>query len=176
VILSIVGTVVALVALLSFKSHSPVTAAAGGLPAASLGGPAGGAVSSSAPPNPGSNASSPAAVPPSTPPRVPGSTTPSATAGSAGTRTTVGAAVTTRYGIVQIKLVTSGTAIQSVSFVQLTAYDDRSAQINADAAPLLLQQTLSAQSANIDGVSGATYTSQGYQQSLQSALDQAGVR
>ncbi|MEO9137579.1 MAG: FMN-binding protein [Jatrophihabitans sp.] len=40
---------------------------------------------------------------------------------------------------------------------------------------MLLQQTLSAQSAQIDGVSGASYTSQGYDQSLQSALDKAGV-
>jgi uncharacterized protein with FMN-binding domain len=63
-----------------------------------------------------------------------------------------------------------------VGFVQLTAFDGRSQQINSQAAPYLLQETLSAQSAHIDAISGATYTSAGYVQSLQSALDQAGIR
>ena len=70
----------------------------------------------------------------------------------------------------------SASEITNVSFVQLTAFDGRSQRINSDAAPTLLQQTLSAQSARIDGVSGATYTSQGYEQSLQNALDQAGLK
>ncbi len=70
----------------------------------------------------------------------------------------------------------AGSKITNVSFVQLTAFDGRSQQINSDAAPILLQETLSAQSAKIDTVSGATYTSDGYEQSLQSALDQAGIQ
>lgn len=65
----------------------------------------------------------------------------------------------------------TGTKITNVSFVQLTAYDGTSQMINQQAAPILLQQTLQAQSAHIDGVSGATYTSMGYIASLQSALD-----
>jgi uncharacterized protein with FMN-binding domain len=48
-------------------------------------------------------------------------------------------------------------------------------QINARALPVLVQETLDAQSADIDMVSGATYTSDGYTESLQSALDQAGL-
>ena len=72
--------------------------------------------------------------------------------------------------------VLSGNKIKNVSFLQLTAYDPRSEAINSAAAPILLQQTLAAQSSQIDGVSGATYTSEGYVQSLQSALDQAGIR
>jgi len=70
----------------------------------------------------------------------------------------------------------TGSKIADVSYVQLTAYDGRSQQINSYAAPILLQETLSTQSANIDTVSGATYTSEGYIQSLQSALDKAGIK
>ncbi|HET6209103.1 MAG TPA: FMN-binding protein, partial [Jatrophihabitans sp.] len=73
----------------------------------------------------------------------------------------------------QVQVVMSGSSIQSVGFLQLTADDPRSQEINSQAAPILVQQTMQVQSANIDGVSGATYTSEGYQQSLQSALDQA---
>ncbi|MFJ7068456.1 FMN-binding protein [Streptomyces sp. NPDC101115] len=51
----------------------------------------------------------------------------------------------------------------------------RSREISSEAIPRLNQRTLAAQSANIDSVSGATYTSAGYRQSLQSALDRAGV-
>ncbi|HEY0531080.1 MAG TPA: FMN-binding protein [Actinoplanes sp.] len=51
--------------------------------------------------------------------------------------------------------------------------DDRSIQIAADALPQLRSETLTAQSAHIDTVGGATYTSHGYQQSLQGALDLA---
>ena len=87
--------------------------------------------------------------------------------------TYVGQAVRTRYGTVQVQVTVAGATISNVAFVQLTATDSRSQQINANAGPILLQQTLSAQSARIDGVSGATYTTQGYEQSLQSALDQA---
>ena len=76
----------------------------------------------------------------------------------------------------QVKLL--GTAvlpdgkITDVRFVQLTAYDRRSQMINQQAGQILLQETLDAQSANISGVSGATYTSESYIASLQSALDQ----
>jgi uncharacterized protein with FMN-binding domain len=77
---------------------------------------------------------------------------------------------------VQIQVVVSGSTIKNVSFLQLTADDPRSQEINDQAGPILLQETLSAQSSNIDTVSGATYTSEGYLQSLQSALDQAGIK
>jgi uncharacterized protein with FMN-binding domain len=156
--LALVGTVAGLAALLSFKSHS---AASGGhaLPGASL---------------PSSTSSSPA-------PRSTGRTPTTSTAsppnpGSAATKTVAGPAIQTRYGIVQVQVVVSGQTIKNVSFLQLTADDPRSQEINSQAAPILLQQTLSAQSSQIDGVSGATYTSEGYVESLQSALDQAGIR
>lgn len=170
VIFSIVGTVLGLVALLSFKTHAPVHTAAGGLPAASLGvasapaSSAGRATATGAPPDPSRSRSGAS------------STAGKASTAASATRTVTGTAVQTRYGIVQVKAVVTGRKITSVSFVQLTAFDGRSQQINANAGPILLQQTLSAQSARIDGVSGATYTSTGYKTSLQAALDQVGIR
>jgi uncharacterized protein with FMN-binding domain len=74
--------------------------------------------------------------------------------------------------VVQVQVTAKGKTITDVQFVQLTAYDGRSQEINSQAGPMLVQQTLAAQSANINGVSGATFTSASYVQSLQSALDQ----
>lgn len=177
-ILSFTATVLGLVALLSFKTHSTqIGPAHAALPSAAL--PAGSATSSSAPPAPTTNGnvppaptangSGPSAPPPPTAgPPVPSAATPAA-------RTVLGTAVQTPYGVVQVKVTVSGSKITDAGFAQLTADDRRSADINGQAAPILLQQTLSAQSAQIDGVSGASYTSQGYVQSLQSALDKAGV-
>ena len=159
VLLSITGTVLGLVALLSFKSHGHPIGASGKLPSAAL--PAGSSPSTPKSTTPGTSA----------PPR-PGSHTSAAAPAS---RTIAGDAVQTQYGVVQVQVVVSGTKISNVSFLQLTAYDGRSQQINSEAAPILLQETLSAQSANIDTVSGASYTTAGYVQSLQSALDKAGI-
>jgi len=171
ILLALVGTVAGLTALLSFKSHTGL-AGRGGLPAASL---PSSAPSSAAPSAPSSAPSSP--PPPSSagPSSAASSTAPSR-APAASARTIAGQAIQTQYGVVQVQVIVSGSTIKNVSFLQLTADDPRSAAINSQAAPILLQQTLSAQSANIDGVSGATYTSEGYVQSLQSALDQAGIR
>jgi uncharacterized protein with FMN-binding domain len=84
-----------------------------------------------------------------------------------------GDAVPTRYGAVQVRLTLRGRRI--VDVVVLKDPDDlqRSREIDADALPKLRAQVLAAQSAQIDGVAGATYTSQGYRQSVQSALDLA---
>ena len=76
------------------------------------------------------------------------------------------------YGDVQIAITISGGKISDVKFLQLPS-GGRSSEISGFAAPQLKSQTLSAQNANIDGVSGASYTSASYVQSLQSALDQA---
>jgi uncharacterized protein with FMN-binding domain len=164
VVLSIIGTVVGVVALLSFKTHGSSTASgsAGSLPSLAL-----------PPPSESSQSPAPAS---SGPPSAPGSSgAPSASSSAAARRTVVGSSITTRYGIVQARITVVGRRITNVSFAQLTAFDGRSQQINQDAAPTLLQETLSAQDAQIDTVSGATYTSDGYIQSLQSALDQAGL-
>ncbi|MCW2991518.1 MAG: FMN-binding protein [Solirubrobacterales bacterium] len=88
--------------------------------------------------------------------------------------TVVGADAPNRYGDVQVKVKVSGHKIVAVEPVALPGGDSRSQEISAAAAPILTRQALVAQSANINGVSGASYTSDGYRQSLQSALDQLG--
>ncbi len=175
VIFSLVGTVAGLVALLSYKSAGPVATTAGGLPSAALSGSTATSAQPAATDTPTASTSTPAPASSSAAPQS--AAAPSAATSSAATKsgTYTGTAVQTRYGIVQVKVVVSGSKITNVSFAQLTAFDGRSQQINASAAPVLLQETLSAQSAKIDTVSGATYTSDGYVQSLQSALDQAGI-
>jgi len=83
-----------------------------------------------------------------------------------------GALVGTPYGNVQVVVVTSGSRITDVRAVHLTDANQHSRDISASAAPDLRREALKAQSASIDTVSGATYTSEGYRQSLQAALDQ----
>ncbi|GLY33824.1 FMN-binding protein [Kineosporia sp. NBRC 101731] len=95
--------------------------------------------------------------------------------GSATSSTYTGDAVTTRYGIIQVQVTVTNKKITDVSFAQLTAFDGHSQQINSWAGPELIQEAVQQQSAQVDTISGATYTSDGYRQSLQSALDQAGL-
>jgi uncharacterized protein with FMN-binding domain len=97
------------------------------------------------------------------------------TSGSS-SKTVTGSAVSTRYGNVQVKVTISGGKITDVQAVQLPQSDGRSVEISNSAAPQLRASALSKQSSNIDAVSGATYTSAGYQQALQSALDRAGFQ
>lgn len=98
-----------------------------------------------------------------------------ASAGAASTRRVlVGKAYDVNYGIVQVKVTTSGNRITDITPMSLPQ-GGRSGDISRYAAPALRREALSAQSAHIDSVSGASYTSAGYAQSLQSALDQAGL-
>jgi uncharacterized protein with FMN-binding domain len=90
-------------------------------------------------------------------------------------KTVTGAVADTRYGPVQLAVTFSGKKITKIQVLQYPTESGRDQEINSYAIPQLNQQAMAAQSANIDGVSGATYTSQGYQQSLQSAIDKAGV-
>lgn len=69
----------------------------------------------------------------------------------------------------------SGSKITDVSVVRANVADPRSASIDQYAIPVLRSEALSAQGASIQGVSGASYTSQAYAQSLQSALDKLAV-
>jgi uncharacterized protein with FMN-binding domain len=96
-------------------------------------------------------------------------------AASAGTTTVTGSAAQTRWGPVQVRLTVSGGKVTAVDVVEYPDGNGRDQEINAQALPILVEETLSAQSAKIDMVSGATYTSEGYLTSLQSALDQAGL-
>jgi uncharacterized protein with FMN-binding domain len=100
--------------------------------------------------------------------------TPRHTSGSAPAPVTVdGAVVGTPYGDVQVRLTHVGPRITDVRAVHLTDSSSHSVSISAYAAPILRQEALAAQSAQIDMVSGATFTSEGYQQSLQAAIDAA---
>ncbi|MEU2208095.1 FMN-binding protein [Streptomyces hygroscopicus] len=92
----------------------------------------------------------------------------------AGARTVVGDAVQTQYGPVQVSLTVSGGKITAAQAVRTPDSGPRSAQIAKDSVPKLNQQAVAA--AKVDTVSGATYTSEGYAKSLQSALDKAGAR
>ncbi|MEU7063919.1 FMN-binding protein [Streptomyces sp. NPDC053429] len=90
-----------------------------------------------------------------------------------GTGTFTGDPVDTRYGTVQVSAVLDHGKITSVKVLQAPDRRGRDQEISSYALPRLTDEAIGAQSAHIDAVSGASYTSQGYIQSLQSALDQA---
>ena len=85
-----------------------------------------------------------------------------------------GSVAQTRWGPVQVQITVLGGKIIKVSILQQPNGNPRDAEINDQALPVLINETMSAQSAQIDMVSGATVTSEGYVQSLQAALDEAG--
>ena len=98
----------------------------------------------------------------------PGATTPSSSP-----KTYTGDQVMTRWGPMQVEITVSGGRITAAQAVQYPNGNGRDAEINSYALPVLNQEVVDRQSAQIDTVSGATVTSDGYLQSLQSALDQA---
>jgi uncharacterized protein with FMN-binding domain len=81
--------------------------------------------------------------------------------------------VDTMYGPVRVQIVVGSGRITSARAIERPSGDGTTDQINSYAIPLLDRATVTAQSANIDTVSGATFTSEGYQNSLQSAIDAA---
>ncbi|GLY75453.1 FMN-binding protein [Actinoallomurus iriomotensis] len=153
VAVSLVSTAVGLVLLLSFKSHTagaPKSALAGtGSTPASTAGPGGAATHSPSPRR-------------TKRPR-----------GAHGTFT--GDPIDTPYGTMQVAAVVSNGRLTGVTVLRHTDVGGRSAQIDAAALPVLKSEAMSAHGADIDVVSGATYTSRGYAGSLQSALDKAGI-
>jgi len=109
-----------------------------------------------------------------------GGTTPNAgssgsgsASGSSADGTYTGDAAATRYGDVQVQITVSGGKITAAEAIQYPNSDRHDQQINAYAIPILNSEAVDAQSANIDAVSGATVTSDGYITSLQSAIDAA---
>ena len=100
----------------------------------------------------------------------------SGTASGTDTETTVtGSVASTRWGDVQVAITVADGRITAVDVPEYPTANGKDRQINSYALPVLVQETISAQSADIDMVSGATVTSEGYVESLQSALDQAGL-
>lgn len=104
-----------------------------------------------------------------------GSASTGTTASAPKTTNVTGSVASTQWGPVQVELTVSGGTITKVTVVQYPHGDPKDAQINDYALPILTRETVDSQNANIDMVSGATVTSTGYLQSLQSALDQAGL-
>jgi uncharacterized protein with FMN-binding domain len=91
------------------------------------------------------------------------------------TKTVTGSVASTQWGPVQVQLTVKSGRITKVDVLQQPNGNPRDDQINSYALPILTQETLQDQNSNIDMVSGATVTSTGYLQSLQSALDQANL-
>ena len=122
------------------------------------------------PPPPTSGSNPPAAV--NNADEVP-STTPTT---ASTTRTATGPLVNYNYGVLSVSVTVAGGRITKVGIASL---DDggnfRSQSIDQESIPTLEQQAMQAQSANIQGVSGASYTSAGFEQSLQAALSQLGI-
>jgi major membrane immunogen (membrane-anchored lipoprotein) len=144
-VLACAGTVSAFVLLLSLKPHSPPEVTAAPAPSSSASAPGGSAGSGS------------------------GGT------GASGARTVTGESVQTRWGPVQVRVTVTDGKVTDVTAVTYPQDNPRDQQINSYALPELRSEALRAQSADIDTVSGATYTSDGYRESLQSALDAAGL-
>ena len=189
-LIAITGTIAGLVALLGYKSGPVKRADVAAQPPASP--------DQTTPPTTAAAApatSSPTSVPakggddrggddgggapltPTTPaPATPAPATPPSTAtppAAGGTRTVTGADVPNQYGDVQVQLTLQGSRIVDVKALRMPFDRQRSYEISQQAAPLLAQEVIQAQSANIDLLSGATYTSESYAQSVQAALDQA---
>ena len=97
-----------------------------------------------------------------------------AAAGASGTFT--GSTVNTRFGPVQVQVTVSNGKITAAKALQFPNNDFRSQSISSQAIPYLIQETLAANSSNIQGVGGASYTSQGWYDSLVSALAKAGMK
>jgi uncharacterized protein with FMN-binding domain len=98
----------------------------------------------------------------------------SSSGSATGTKTVNGETAQTRWGPVQVRITLKNGKLTDVTAVAYPTDNPRDQEINAFALPRLRSEALTAQSADIDTVSGATYTSDGYRQSLQSALDSAG--
>lgn len=156
-ILATITTVVGLVMLLSFKTQGSKPGRLAALGAAGSGGVTAPVATAPVPQQPQPKARMATTAPPQ----------------AAARRTINGQAIDTQYGPVQLQVSFVGRRIVKITPLQLPSGQSRDEEINSYAVPILDQEALRAQSARIDSVSGASYTSDGYAQSLQSALDRA---
>ena len=180
----IVSTLGGLALLASFHTTPGVATRPAASGRAALQPPAGGR-----PPKGASGPGSPATVPPTSASTAPPTSVPTLSPTSTPTapptsppttapptrRTIVGPVSSNPYGDVQVEIVVQGGRLADVEALELPQDRRRSAEISSIAGPELRQEALQAGSANIDVISGATYTSESYAQSLQAALDQAGL-
>jgi uncharacterized protein with FMN-binding domain len=131
--------------------------------------------SPSAPVQTDNSSSSGSVTPPTATTPAPAQTSTGGTTSSGKSGTFTGDTVDTQFGPVQVKITVKAGKLTDVTPLQLTTDGGRSVQISNYAAPILRSEVLAAQSAKVSSVGGATYTSQGYLSSLQSALDKAGL-
>jgi uncharacterized protein with FMN-binding domain len=89
------------------------------------------------------------------------------------TRTATGPTITTPFSVIAVRVTLTGDELTRVETVSLSGNDARTQAINARAEPILREEALKAGSADIDVVTGATYTSESYIDSLQAAIDRA---
>jgi uncharacterized protein with FMN-binding domain len=157
-VLAFGSTVAGLILLLSFRSHTATPASAGVSAAGTSSKSSAGAAGNGS------------AAAPSASPSAAGGATGGTTAGG---KVVTGAVINGPYGPSQVAITLSGGKITKVTVLQHTDDGENSQQIDGNALPKLTAETLTAQSAKIDAVSGASYTSAGYIKSLQSALDKA---
>jgi uncharacterized protein with FMN-binding domain len=159
------ATVAGLAGVLAFHT-TPAKVSLGALPAASTG-PRASSTGRAAPSGQRPSSGRPAAT-----------ARPASPAGtSGGTRSAVGSGVNYSYGVMSVKVTVSGTKILDVGIASIDdGGNPRSESIDQQAIPILEQEALQAQSASIQGVSGASYTSAGFTQSLQSALHTLGFQ
>jgi uncharacterized protein with FMN-binding domain len=171
----ITATVVGLIGVLEFHTRpsaiSVATIPAAGAattspaPSAPARGGSGTGGASTAKPKAAASKSASAATPKASSPGTPSST-----------RTATGPQVNYSWGVLSVSVTVSGTKITKVGIATLDdGGNPRSQSIDQSSIPMLEQQALAAQSANIQGVSGASYTSAGFKQSLQAALQQLGA-
>jgi uncharacterized protein with FMN-binding domain len=170
------ATVVGLLGVLTFHtksapltlgSASGVSATQGSTSTTTVAGSSTGTDSSGASSPPKSGSKSSASTVPST---TTSTTTPSAI------RSATGSAINYHYGILSVSVTASGTKITKVRIASINDGGNfRSQSIDQQSIPILEQQALHARNANIQGVSGASYTSAGFEQSLQSALGKIGL-
>jgi uncharacterized protein with FMN-binding domain len=156
IIVAALGTISSLVLLFAYPtSHNATVSADGAQPASGAGGGVGSASSGSAS---SGTASSGAA---------------GSSKSTSGARTYTGNAAQTRWGTVQVRITVKSGKITAAEAVRYPDDNGHSQGINSYALPVLAQEAVAAQSAQIDSVSGATVTSGGYVQSLQSAVNAA---
>jgi uncharacterized protein with FMN-binding domain len=122
---------------------------------------------------PASNAASNAPASNSSAPQAPAPSSGSSTASGYKNGTFTGPAIDVNYGLVQVQATVQNGKIADVQFLQYPSDRRTSQQINAFAMPNLQQEAIQAQSANVNIISGATLTSEGFAMSLQSALANA---
>jgi uncharacterized protein with FMN-binding domain len=145
------ATVAGTAGVLAFHAHSPAVRAATAATASS---------------SPSTSTSTPTSSSSST----------SSKSGTTVSGTATGDAVDTQYGAAQVRVTVKDGRIVKVQALELQGNDPRSVQISSSAEPVLQQEVLSRQTADVDAVSGATFTSASYTQSLQSALDKLGFK